>query len=295
MNKTPQQIIDLVNNSKSYIEVFEDLSTYDLTFIDYVKLIHPDLCKLPGAQEATAKLNKFKEDVEKGRIYKDDAGIVTSFPLSCTISGKEDLLRKSLDNYKTLLKFNSSKDEHFHKYLPKNIVLKDEKLNISFEHRAIPLSSVGILPQEHVNWILNRLLEFLTWLHNKGYSHSGINLDSVFIVPETHGIQVVSFYHMNKLGQSLKTISGRYKHFYPYIVFCDKTATSFTDIELSKRTAAVLLGDVSATGNLLKKTHNKDFVEFLLTYDIKDSFEVLKSYKELLSKNFEKKFFKLNI
>jgi len=133
MNKTPQQIIDLVNNSKSYIEVFEDLSTYDLTFIDYVKLIHPDLCKLPGAQEATAKLNKFKEDVEKGRTYNDDAGIVTSFPLSCTIFGKEDLLRKSLDNYKTLLKFNSSKDEHFHKYLPKNIVLKDEKLNISFE------------------------------------------------------------------------------------------------------------------------------------------------------------------
>jgi len=296
MIKTPQQIIELIINAKSYVDVFENLDNYDITFTEYIKLIHPDLCKLPNANDATVKLNKFKTDIEKGKVYKDDAGIVTYFPFYCIMEGNSDLLRKSLSNYQMLLKFNSTDDLHFHKYLPKEMKMENDKLKISFEHRAVPLSSIKILPQEHVNWVLSRLLEIIGWLEQKGYCHAGINLDSVYIVPETHGIILTSFYHLTKEGQNLKTISGRYKSFYPHVVFIQKTAGSFIDIELSKRVAAFLLGDTSGNGTVLRKTHNIDFINFLLTYDVKkSSFHIFKEYRNMLQKNFEKKFHKLNI
>lgn len=292
---TPQQIIEIVNNAKSYVEVFPDLFNYKTTFVEYIKQIHTDVCKLEGADKASSKLIEFKDLIENGKEHKDDAGIVTYFPDHCLIKGDKKLLKVSLDNYKKLVSFKSTNDLPFRKYLPKQIEFEGDNLKISFDKRAIPLSFVGKLPQEHVNWILSRLLEICGWFDKIGYSHAGLNLDSVYIVPENHGIMIVSFYHLTKIEQNLKTISGRYKSFYPYIIFAQKKATSFIDIELSKRIATFLLGDPSGNGTMLLKTFNKDFINFLLTYDTRDSFCILKTYRELLNKNFEKKFYSLII
>jgi hypothetical protein len=138
------------------------------------------------------------------------------------------------------------------------------------------------------------MLEFSAWLHQSGFSHNGINPESIFIVPETHGIICVSFYHLTKLHSGLSTISAKYRTFYPANVFDNKIAASNIDIELSKRTAIYVLGDKSGNGIMLKKTHNEDFMDFVIKQHY-HSYPAFKEYRDLLSKNFPKKFYLLNL
>ena len=149
----PQQVIDLINNSKSYVEVFTDLDQYNSTFIEYIRIIHPDHCKLDGSKEASSKLISFKNEIERGRVHEDDCGKITYFPLYCIIEGKENLLRLSLNNYSTLMSFKDKKGEHLKKYLPKSMEMVEKgKLKVVFNKRSIPLSSTGIL----LSWTGNR-------------------------------------------------------------------------------------------------------------------------------------------
>ena len=295
MDLTPQQIIELINNSKSYIEVFTDLSNYNTTFVNYIRMIHPDHCKEEGSKEASSKLLSFKSEIEKGKTHEDDCGKITYFPFYCVIEGEERLLRLSIKNYNILMSFKDKKGENLKKYLPKSMeMLEKEKLKVTFNERSIPLSSLGTLPQEHGNWLLSRMLEFIALLRGLGYCHNGINLDSVYLSPNIHGIQIVSFYHMCKVNSPLKTISGKYKSLYPYDVFVKKKSVPSIDIELCKRIICIILGD-STGGINLRKTHNKDFVNFLLTYDKREPFDVFRNYRDLLNKNFKKQFHILNI
>jgi hypothetical protein len=81
---------------------------------------------------------------------------------------------------------------------------------------------------------------------------------------------------------------------YPTVLFTQKIATPDIDLELSKKIALYLLGDKSAAGTKLKmdKTINKEVLNFLLTkhQNHKDEFV---QYRELLAKNFKKKFYPL--
>jgi hypothetical protein len=176
-----------------------------------------------------------------------------------------------------------------------SLEFKDNKLYGTLSHRAIPISSIDSLPQEHLNWALSRILEFATWLNNNNISHNGINPDSIYLVPETHGIIVISYYHVNTAAKKLKTISGRYSKFYPEILFKEKLSEPFVDIELAKRTIAFLAGDKSGIGMKFKRTLNKDWIDFLLEFSTKSTFNTFSDYRQILSKNFEKKFHILNI
>jgi hypothetical protein len=292
---TGQQVIDTVIKANSYLDVFSNIEDWKNDFNSFIQMIHPDKCHLQHAQYASAKLLEFRKALENGVDFNDDAGLVTYFPKCCIFKGKEDLLKLSLKNYNKLISFNNKKDLHFHKYLPNSLELKNKQLVTNFEERALPLSSIKKLPQEHVNWVLSRLLEISTWFDSHQIYHGGINLDSIFIVPKTHGIIVTSFYHLTEIDKIVKTISGKYKLFYPNVLFTTKKASSFIDIELSKRVAAYLLGDVSGNGAGLRKICNEDFINFLLKYDVRSSFDIFKDYRELLKRNFETKFYHLNI
>lgn len=78
--------------------------------------------------------------------------------------------------------------------------------------------------------------------------------------------------------------------------FYGKKATPDIDLELCKKIALYLLGDRSSAGTKLKKDKevNQEVLTFLLTkhYNIKDEYV---QYREILSKNFEKKFYSLNL
>ena len=75
-----------------------------------------------------------------------------------------------------------------------------------------------------------------------------------------------------------------------------KIATQDIDLELCKKIALYLLGDRSAAGTKLKRDAdvNQEVLTFLLTKH-QNEVEDYKRYRELLSKNFEKKFYSLDL
>ncbi len=293
---TAEQVIEKVLKSKSVIDVFYDVNDWKFNYKKYIVLIHPDKCNLPKAAEATEKLNKFKDELESGKKHNDDAGEVTFCLKTVTIVGDKDLIKKSFDNYNFLMSLKDDASNHFKKYLPvSGKLISETELQFTLAYRAVPLSSLGVMEQKHANWMLSRMFEFSSWINQIGYSHAGINPESIYIMPENHGMTCISFYHMTKLDTQLKTISAQYKNFYPPQVFVNKQAESNIDIELSKRTTIYLLGDKSGSGVLLRKTHENEIVDFLQ----KQSYQTDENYKEyrlLLKKYFDtKQFHVLNV
>jgi hypothetical protein len=294
--KTEAEFID------SGVFEFEDGKLSPSQVKEILKSIHPDICSLPGAAEATSKLNVWKDYFEEGKVFRDDAGEfkTNGFWLRSNNPGTDDKLAEniewSIQNYDILSRSKPLESIHFRKYIPLSIAIETGAMNFefTFEKRSVPLSGLQ-LPQEHVNWILNRLLEYCTYLSQYGnMSHCGLNPESVFIVPETHGIQICSFYHMTKFGNKIGTISGKYSHWYPASVFQTKIASAAIDIECSKKIAAYLLGDPSGTGVRLKKTHNEAFINFIVKQHT-NAFEALEEYRAILAANFEKKFHHLSL
>ncbi len=287
---TTTEIIKKVLDAKTPPELFGEMDKWRSTYREYCR-IHPDVCKDPKASEAFVKLNQFKTELEKGKTHNDDAGAVTYSLFTVEIIGDASLLKTSFDNYNKLMALTDESSVHFKKYIPTSgRMISENELEWTIDYRAMPLSSIGVQPHLHVNWITSRMLEFAGWINQVGYCHAGINPDSIYIIPENHGMMCISFYHMATLGTKLKTVSGKYSNLYPHKVFDHKKATSNIDIELAKRTGIYLLGDKSGTGNNLRKTHNADIIDFLQRPDY-DTLETYKAYRSVLKKHFDTKQF----
>lgn len=270
-----------------------NIGNLDSEFKQMAHAIHPDVCKHPKAADAFTKLTTFREEFKEGKSYSDDAGAFKSNGQFVEFSGDEALLKESFKNYQILTRLSGA--DHLFKYLPSRMNFHNGKIRIDFEKRAVPLVGLN-LPQKHVNWVLSRMIEFSAMLHEKGgYSHNGINPESIFVVPETHGIVVTSFYHMAKLGGTVQMISGRYKNWYPASLFREKKATQTIDIELAKKTAICLLGDTSGCGVKLKKTHDPHFLDFVISQSQDDSAKIFRDYRAMIDKNYEKKFHILDL
>lgn len=291
-----EEVITKILNAKSVIDAFYDVTDWKQVYRNYIRLIHPDVCSLPNAIEATEKLNKFKDELESGKKHKDDAGEVTYAVQVVKIVGDEKLLKKSFDNYNYLMSLKDEASIYFKKYLPVSAkMISETELHFTLSRRAVPLSSLGVVEQKHANWILSRMFEFTAWINQVGYSHAGISPESIYIMPDNHGMSCISFYHMTKLNNPLKTISAQYKNFYPPQVFSNKKSESNIDIELAKRTAIYLLGDKSGSGVVLRKTHNNEIIDFLQKqcYVVDENY---KEYRGLLKKHFDmKQFHVLNV
>ena len=285
--------IEKIKSGKSYIDAFSDLNNWLNEYKKMAKLIHPDICKELGAKEALTILNQYKEELEKGKTYKDDAGQITYKINSISIEGMKPILETSLNNYTKLMSFKEKMDIDFQRYIPKSAILTSN-LEFTTMLRTIPLSSIDSLPQVHVNWILSRMLEFIAYIHKKGYVHAGINPDSVYIEPINHGINVMSFYHMSEVNKKISTASGKWLYMYPEHIKKDKIAKPDIDIDLCKRTAIWLLGDKSGIGNSLRKTHSIPFLDFCQQKHT-DPVKAFFDYRTMLEKNFEKKFIPLHI
>ena len=292
MTSTITNIIQKINKSKTFTEVFTDLSNWLAEYKQYAKQIHPDVCHEAGAKDALSKLNVYKDELEKGKTHIDDAGTITYKVCKTTIEGNKPVLEFSLKNFNKLLSYKDKMDLDFQRYIPKSAKL--DNTTLAFEHtlRCIPLSSVGTLPQAHVNWILSRMLEFIAYINKKGFVHAGINPDSVYVEPINHGINVISFYHMTQLNKKLGTASGKYLYMYPDHVKVDKLAKPDIDIELCKRTAIYLLGDKSGIGTCLRKTHSIPFLDFINKRHT-DPVDAFMDFRKMLDNHFEKKFIPL--
>ena len=293
---TDRELIDLLIKSTKPSDIFT--GDWKKLYHSYSKLIHPDYNPNFLAAEAMAKMNYYKDMLENGVKYIDEAGEFRVFEKKIVYAVTDDnrkLITKSVNNYKLLMAKHDKASESFQRYLPKEMLFEKDKLIINLNDRSIPLTGQK-LPQVHVNWLFSRMFEFSLYLAQNGYAHIGLNPTTVFVVPETHGIIVISFYHMSTLGKKAETISAKYKMWYPTNLFLKKIATQDIDLELCKKIALYLLGDKSAAGTKLKmdKEVNQVVLSFLLTkhQNSKDDYS---QYRELLAKNFEKKFYPLNL
>ncbi|MFA7284838.1 MAG: hypothetical protein WC004_03365 [Candidatus Absconditabacterales bacterium] len=285
-------LIDKILKANKLGDVIE-LKDWKKKYQSILMHIHPDKCKHIKAGEALSKLVELKDQYEIGTNYYDDIGEYTTNGHQAIFSGDQKKLLKSKCLFDTISKLQDPASKHFRKCLPKTMVMDDGKLKIEFEQRSIPLSGLQ-LPQEHVNWVLSRILEFTAWFHQIGYAHCGLNPESIFIVPETHGIIVTSFYHTVKLDGKLESGSGKYAHWYTPSAFASKIAIPTIDLECAKKTAIYLLGDPSGSGVKLRKTHHTAFLDFVIAQH-HDAYQCFDEYRKLIDKHFEKKFHSLTL
>lgn len=294
---TDVELVGILLKSKKPSDIFPT-DDWKKLYLQYSKLIHPDSCGLSDAGNAMAIMNHYKDVIENGTAYVDETGPFRVFEKRIEYivnDTNRKLLTKSVNNYKTLMALHDKASESFHRYLPESMVLEKDKLTINLKDRSIPLTGQK-LPQYHVNWLFSRMFEFCLWLRQTENVHMGMNPTTVFVVPETHGIILINFYHMTKLGKKAETISAKYKMWYPTDLFTKKIATEDIDLELCKKIALYLLGDRSAGGTKLKmdKTINQEVLSFLIMKHQNDKDEY-KQYRDLLAKHFEKKFYPLNL
>ena len=294
---TDIELIDKTLKSNKPSDLFTD--DWKKTYLQYSKLIHPDTCGQPKASDAMAIINHYKDVLENGTKYTDEAGDFRVFEKKieyAVTDANRKLITKSVNNYKLLMAKTDKASVSFQRYLPESMVLEKDKLTINFRDRSVPLTGQK-LEQVHVNWLFSRMFEFVLWLRQINYVHMGMNPTTVFAVPENHGIIVISFYHMTPIYKKAETVSAKYKMWYPTILFTEKKATPDIDLELCKKIALYLLGDRSAAGTKLKmdkKNINQEVLMFLLTKH-ENHVDEFKKYREILAKNFEKKFYVLSL
>lgn len=283
---TLEEVVDIYNLSSSYKQI--------------LKSIHPDKCDLPDANSAFQHIVGLKDSFDKKRKsetfeYINDAG-------TCIIQGNKIiqygnplLLRASYNNYLQLMSFTDETARHFQRYLPKHMVLHEDKLEITLEHRSVSASCIT-LPQEHVNWVVSRIFEILSWFENIGYVHCDINPESILIVPETHGIIISSFFFMTPKGHELTAISERYSSWLNMDVIQKRKAIHSIDIRGCKKTGLYLLGDLSGEGTELLATHNTQYIQFMMEQETNKVFDSYDAYRAILRRNFDiKKYYPLYI
>jgi hypothetical protein len=293
---TDIEIINKVLKSNKPSDIF--VGDWKPTYKSYSRLIHPDACSQPKASDAMAKMNYYKDLLENGIQYRDETGNFRVYDKKIVYQITNEnraLLTTSYNNYMILMSKTDKASVGFHRYLPETMKMENDRLIIYLKDRAVLLTGQK-LPQIHVNWLFSRMFEISLWFRNIGYSHMGLNPTTVLVVPETHGIIITSFYHMTQLDKKANTISARYKTWYPTKLFTEKIATPDIDLELCKKIALYLLGDKSAAGTKLKrdKDVNQEVLIFLLTKHQNEIDDYTK-YREILAKNFEKKFYPLNL
>jgi len=294
---TDIEIINKLLASKKSSDIFTG-SEWKKAYITYSKMIHPDFCKHPKSGEAMSIMNIYKDIIENGVEYEDEAGKFRVFddkivyPIN---AANKSLITASFSNYRILKQKTDAASINFQKYMPLSMDITADKLTINLLNRAVPLTNQK-LPQEHVNWIFSRLFELSMYIQDQGYAHLGFNPTSIFVVPVNHGIICTTFYHMAKLNNKAKTVSAKYKMWYPASLFTNKIATGDIDLELAKKIALYLLGDKSAAGMKLKtdKSVNKDILNFfIIKHDC--SVDLYQKYRDLLKKHFPPKFFDLDL
>lgn len=294
---TDIELIDKLLKAKKPTDIFTS-DDWKKEYTRYAMLIHPDKCRDPRAGDAMAVLSGFKDLITRGSDGTDDSGYYKRFENKMIFEVTDDnekLFQRSAENWRRLRANAVGNKDNFKKYQPDMMSFKGKEFIVEFNERALPLAGIT-LPQVHVNWIFSRMFEFSLFVRMAGYSHMGINPETIFIVPDTHGIICTSFYHLTPLGQRAKTYATRYRNWYPSTLFSKKKATGDIDLELAKKTAIYLLGDKSGAGTSLKRNSdvNQDMLTFFLSKH-EGVFTDYDDYRSLLAKNFEKKFYKLDI
>lgn len=272
--------------SKKPSDIF-DLSKWKDQFRAWTIYLHPDKNTEPLAADALAVLLKYKKILENGIEFSDEICPKIIFKdNTLTFYGPMDKLKISYNNFNSIKGTVDNIATPFERYIPEKMELGADHLVVYLQHDPHLIHNVT-LEEKHTRWFLNRLLEFSSLLNDKsGYTHAGLNPNSVLICPKEHGIQIVSFYHLIPVNSKMKSGVGihPYMSWYPAEIFSTKMSIPEIDLMMSKRLATYISGERSGFATSLRGSFSDDLVNYLLTYD-NTLLEGYFSYQDLLNKS----------
>jgi hypothetical protein len=94
----------------------------------------------------------------------------------------------------------------------------------------------------HLGWIFKRLLTVLGFSHRQNTVHGAVLPCHVMLHGAGHGLQLVGWSHSARKGERIKTISTRYKDWYPPEVLKKQPATPAADLFMAARCMIYLAG-----------------------------------------------------
>jgi len=294
------QIINEINESMSAYSFFKDLKDWKTEYMRLIKQLHPDVCKEAGAGNAVNKLNDYKTQMENGYKVFDGISDITfgldnKVTYNCDTKNPINLsLYKNDRQQRHIYKSNST--GNLSQYIPENelqTILNSTTLYQTNDF-CLPLEYFmkDKLSEDHVNWIYSRIMEFITAYHFMGYCYLNINPMNIWIRPKNHGVYITGFYYSVKANTQVRAYNLAIKNSYPSIMFRTKTAEKFYDIEMAKNLACRLLGDPTGQGSSLKGKIKDDLFKYYTSSE-DDSIDSYLNFRNILAKNFEKKFVEL--
>lgn len=99
----------------------------------------------------------------------------------------------------------------------------------------------GITPRASI-WIWRRILEVLTFIHNSGMVHGAILPSHLLVQENEHGVRLIGYSAAGHVGEALRTVSQRYKSFYPKSMQSGLLLTAQLDLMMSARCIIAILG-----------------------------------------------------
>lgn len=137
-----------------------------------------------------------------------------------------------LESFK--IKSNDKKIQYFSTGMPDNLYSLREALT----------ENPNGLNGRDIAWIYKRILVAIGNAHEIGIVHGGINLDSILIEPELHGLLLTNWQYSIEVGERMKAYPKSAKAYYPSYVFKKEPVSADLDICLAAQTMMELGGVV---------------------------------------------------
>lgn len=153
----------------------------------------------------------------------------------------------------------------------------------------------GFINEEHVAWILERLLSLVGFLHSNKIVHGNIKSDNVFIDVENHNVKIIDYSFCirdaNKDNSKYKIINESYSP--SYVDKSSKVNTNVDIYAIGKVAILLLGGDINRNAMPLRVSiEMRNFIRKLLDKSSCDAWELWSELINLRNKLYGKNRFK---
>lgn len=202
-----------------------------------------------------------------------------------------------LDKEQAVLKQLHEQSDSYSAYFPRPV----EMFRVGDRHCSVfDMESEYVLASEmleryphgldgrHIAWIFNRMLEALGFVHKCGWIHGAVLPPHLLFDPESHGLRLIGWTHVERLHARLHVVPRRFKSWYPPECYRREAATRATDIYLAAKSVVWLAGGdpLASTMPTHVPVELRSFVERCLADSPaerpQDAWKLHEEFKELL-------------
>ena len=282
-----QELLTKVLNAESCGDIFEkdSLSGIRSQYYDMAKIIHPDVCTLPGAETAFGILTRLRNDAlayirmgtwgKTGRLYLDDVQSIgyrnakpfefgtrysgMSHVVYAFDQGKEkwaDLFQQKTHDFSFLDAAMKGAYKDRIPRIEKVLTMNDKRTAIVLKKNPneYPMDLFLSAYKEKIGgrdiaWMISRMVDLCCLLYVNGLVHNGIMAENLYICPKDHYICIYGgWQYASRIGGKMIGTTKEVYNLMPTISRTTKTATQITDMECVR--------------NIFRKVIHKDTVPY---------------------------------